>query len=110
MFDFSGFYLSYNCYTGGVYGCDSTAIVLGEMALFLILNGDHQQPLSHIAKNDGLQGCIDYFIDHINEVNRHSEHIKAYSGLELLGQSNIDRIAQCRKRVWLNFAFKYNYN
>jgi len=86
------YYISYNRVDRFIYGSDTTAIVLGQMQLFLILNGDHRKELSIAANNNGQQGCIDYFIAHIEQANHVSEHIKAYSGLELLGQSNIDRI------------------
>lgn len=86
------FYLSYNDRDIGWYGCDTTAIVVGQMQLFLILNGDHRNPLSEVALSEGLQGCIDYFVDHINLANHASEHITMPAGLNLLGIKNVNRI------------------
>jgi hypothetical protein len=101
VFSFSNFYLSYNDRDVGLFGCDTTSIVLGQMQLFLTLNGDHKQALSAIATSDGLQGCIDYFIDNIDQANKRSEHVVAYSGLDLLGQPNINRITQALKDLSL---------
>jgi len=99
---FSGFHLSYNP-SSADYGSDTTAIVMGD-TLFFILNGNHKKVLATIATETGLQGCIDYFINHIELANPLSEHLGvingqeqfgiAKSGLAFLGQANIDRIAQ----------------
>jgi len=86
-------FLSYNDVDGVIYGGETTAIVLGQMQLFLILNGNHCYDLEEASREDGLQGCIDYFIDHINQANKMSEHTGFPNGRELLGQKNIERIA-----------------
>lgn len=69
---FDGFHISLNCYEVG-YDVETTAIVIGNHRLFLILNGNHFQKLIESAKN-GLTGCIDYFHIHKALVNKHSEH------------------------------------
>ncbi|ABQ28941.1 hypothetical protein [Acidiphilium cryptum] len=38
----NGFYVSYNDFDRGIYGGDTTALVLGQMERFFILNGDHR--------------------------------------------------------------------
>lgn len=38
---YNGFYISYNDYDVDIYGSDTTALVLGQMEEFLILNGNH---------------------------------------------------------------------
>ena len=100
---FKDFYLSYNNTDVSFYGSDTTAIVLKERVFFL-LNGDHRQALLTKAKQDGLQGCVDYFIANIALVNKISEHGMVIgispdrfdlleTALEVLGQDNINRIA-----------------
>lgn len=39
------FYISYNNTDRGVYGSDTTAVVVGNMSGFFILNGDHRKDL-----------------------------------------------------------------
>ncbi len=55
----TGYYVSYNNYDRGVYGCDTTAIVIDKTSAFLILNGDHRGPLSGLSLEDACQ----YFHD-----------------------------------------------
>lgn len=38
---YNGFYISYNNHDVDIYGSDTTALVLGQMEEFLILNGNH---------------------------------------------------------------------
>lgn len=105
---FGGFHLSYNPDTRD-YGSVTTAIVIGNHALFFILNGDHRKPLHAAGSIDGLQGCIDYFIDHIAQANFRSDHVGvltgqelfdiAKHGLELLGQPNVDRLSEAVKAL-----------
>lgn len=69
-----GFYISYNNYDINIYGCDTTALVKGQMERFYILNGDHRaqyQPL--IAK--GFDACLKYFCDHWHDVNGLSDKL-----------------------------------
>lgn len=42
---YDGFYISHNSHDTGVYGGETTAIVLGQMQMFFILNGDHEGEL-----------------------------------------------------------------
>jgi hypothetical protein len=108
--EFDGFHLNYNPQRSG-YGTDTTAIVM-ENTLFFVLNGDHMTVLQAVAKEAGLQGCIDYFIENIGQANQYSEHIAvingetryglAESGLKLAGQANIDRIAKAVTAILLS--------
>lgn len=45
------------------YGCETTAVVVGQMERFYILCGDHRQGLSGKSFNE----CLDYLHDHIDE-------------------------------------------
>ncbi|MFK4131955.1 hypothetical protein ACI2KR_06625 [Pseudomonas luteola] len=100
---FGDFSISYNPRSSG-YGCPTTAIVLQER-VFFVLNGNHAEPLCNAANNSGLQGAIDYFIENIAQANAFSEHPMAIglsrdqfglfeTALEVVGQHNINRIAQ----------------
>lgn len=97
--DYTDFVISHNATDVGIYGDETTTIVLGQMQLFLILNGDHRAALQAAADCDGLQGCIDYFIDNVNLANSHSEHIRAFSNRDMLGQDNIQRIEAAVSRL-----------
>lgn len=72
-FHSAGFHISYNPSTAG-YGCVTTAIVIEER-VFFVLNGDHCKALSQAAVAKGLQGCMDYFIEHIADASKMSEHL-----------------------------------
>lgn len=66
---YSGFYISYNNYDLDIYGSDTTALVLGQMQEFFILNGDH------IAEYKKLQGepfskYLEYFYKNGDKINR----------------------------------------
>lgn len=86
------YHISYNAVDTGIYGCDTTAIVLKNESLFLILNGDHRDQLGEITKGAGLQGCIDYFISNVQIANKRSEHLTKFCSANLIGQDNLDRI------------------
>lgn len=100
--NFDRFHISYNNRSSD-YGCPTTALVL-EGRVFLVLNGDHVEPLVDAAERGGLQGCMDLFIERIDQANPLSEHVMAFGlaadpfGLQettinVLGQPAADRIA-----------------
>jgi len=68
--DHNDFYISYNSVDRNIYGSDTTAIVISQGALFLILNGDHRDAMSGKNLND----CINYFVDNIDSASSFSEH------------------------------------
>lgn len=70
--NFGRFHISYNP-SSADYGCDTTALVLDD-TVFLILNGSHQTAMKNAAADGGLPACIDYFVAHIGQANRLSEH------------------------------------
>jgi hypothetical protein len=74
MIDFKDFYISFNDTDIGTYGDDTTAIVIGVMERFYILNGDHSKALNEAAKSGGLQHCLDYFFANVAQANKLSEH------------------------------------
>jgi hypothetical protein len=72
VMDGRGFYVSYNNHDTGIYGTDTTALVLGQMEKFYILCGDHRaqyQPL--IA--DGFDARLSYFKANLKGSHRYSD-------------------------------------
>lgn len=103
-----GFHISHN-YSSAGYGCETTAIVLQNHVHF-VLNGDHREALAKASEEHGLQGCVDYFIDNINQANRISEHLSIAGlredrfnllkmTLEMIGQANVYRITVAAKNL-----------
>lgn len=73
VFPSDTFFISFNNTDTGIYGNVTTALVLGQMERFYILNGDHRQGFKTAAKH-GLPACLDYFNQHLLEANHLSEH------------------------------------
>lgn len=99
--NFSGFHISY-CRYMSHYDSATTALVL-QGRVFFILNGYHADALVDAALQRGIQGCIDIFIERIQQANHCSEHRMAVgvaedifalypTTLNLIGQDNINRI------------------
>lgn len=74
ILDGDGFYVSYNDYDTRTYGCVTTALVLGQMQDFYILNGDHRAAyLPLISK--GFDACLAYFQENIADINKYSQKV-----------------------------------
>jgi hypothetical protein len=69
-----GFYISYNDVDQGIYGSDTTAIVVGQMQRFFILNGDHREGYAPLIQQ-GFDACIAYYEAHISESNKFSDKL-----------------------------------
>lgn len=69
---YNGFYISYNSYDVEIYGDVTTALVLGQMQKFYILNGDHRKEFKNIIK-DGFEKCMEYFKENIALINKYSD-------------------------------------
>lgn len=65
------FYISYNNRDRRIYGCDTTAIVVGNSCNFYILDGDHREQLA----GKTLQECLDYFKENAALHNKYSEQL-----------------------------------
>lgn len=76
-----GFYVSYNDVDTHWYGCDTTALVLGEMEHFYILNGDHTKQYQRLIPQ-GLESCLEYFKNNKDIMNKYSEEIVEKEGEE----------------------------
>ncbi len=102
------FHISYLRYSPA-YGCKTTAIVLDER-VFLVLKGDHTNQLIPVTEKAGIQGCVDYFIKHLDEAHLASEHLMAVGIQEdqfnlmptmiaIFGQDSVDRIAAAARAL-----------
>mgnify|MGYP003626343813 CR=1 FL=1 len=72
--DGDNFYVSFNDYDHGIYGGDTTALVLGQMQHFYILNGDHRAAYAELIPQ-GIDACLSYFKANIADINKRSETI-----------------------------------
>ncbi len=75
----SHWYISYNNRVWD-YGCDTTALVLGQMEYFLILNGDHREEFNkiielHCLGQSRLKRCLDYVRNNKDKLNPQSDPI-----------------------------------
>ena len=75
-----GFHISHNARDVRIYGGVTTALVLNNGAAFYILNGDHRDGYAHLIPQ-GLDACLAYFRQHINQMNKFSETPQATHGL-----------------------------
>ena len=71
IIDRGEFYVSYNNYDRSIYGCDTTALVVGQMGRFFILNGNHEDALKDLSFSDALG----YVIDNADKLNKMSDNL-----------------------------------
>ena len=67
-----GFCVSYNDTDVGLYGDDTTALVLGQGEAFFILVGDHRSAYADLL-TQGFDACLRYFIAHVGQAHRFSD-------------------------------------
>lgn len=74
--EYDGFYISHNSSAAGkeIYGSETTALVLGQMEKFFVLNDNHCTPLEKLAK-ESLDDCINYVRKNKNKLNELSDKI-----------------------------------
>lgn len=72
--DGDGFYVSYNNHDIGLYGCDTTALVVGQMERFYILKGDHRDRYAPLLAQ-GFDVCLSYYKQHIAESHPYSDKL-----------------------------------
>jgi len=103
--DHEGYHVSYNP-SPRDYGCDTTALVLGDHAIFLILKGNHYDALNQAPS---MQAAVDYFIDHADLAHDYGDHkhlrnynhpfsVPKHADI-LLGADNIERILNATATV-----------
>ncbi|PGK51869.1 hypothetical protein CN918_29190 [Priestia megaterium] len=73
---YDGFYISYNARDVAIYGSKTTALVLGQMQKFYILNGDHRKQYAELI-NQGFHKCLSYYKDNIHNANKNSESLSS---------------------------------
>jgi hypothetical protein len=74
--NFDGFFVSLNTSDHHIYGCTTTALVVGQMKGFYILNGDHLEKYKQANSDGGISSCVQYFKDNLSLINKNSEKIQ----------------------------------
>lgn len=74
--DHGKYYISYNARDCGIYGGETTALVIGQMEKFYILMGDHRTDYARLA-HLGLDACLDYFRSNMNHAHKFSDRLTA---------------------------------
>lgn len=69
-----GFYVSYNDHDTAIYGSDTTALVVGQMQAFYILDGDHRAQYAPLIPK-GFEACLDYYRANLGLVNSRSDKL-----------------------------------
>lgn len=69
---YEGFYVSYNNCDIAEYGDVTTALVLGQMQRFYILNGNHLDAYKQLI-DKGFGACYEYFMQHESQINTLSD-------------------------------------
>lgn len=80
--EYKDFYISYNVTDYMVYGAITTALVIGQMEIFYILEGDHREAYKEIG-ND-LEKCIEYFAQNSDKIAKYSDRIGEPTAAELV--------------------------
>ena len=71
---YAGFHISWNCeYVETAIWMETPGRARGK---YYILNGNHATALREIADVSGLDGCLKYFRENIDQVSHHSEHVE----------------------------------
>lgn len=68
------FYVSLNTVDVSIYGCETTALVVGQMEKFYILNGNHLSQYKALIAN-GFNECFDYFVKNLDKINKRSDKL-----------------------------------
>jgi len=66
------FYVSFK-YEDSYYGSKTTALVVGQMQRFFILNGDFRKEYSELIPQ-GFEKCYEFFKNNIEHRNKHNHH------------------------------------
>lgn len=75
-------YVSYNFADRSIYGSDTTAIVIGQMQRFYILNGNHVQAL----KGKDFNQCIEYFLSNSHLHNSRGDKYNQEDALKVIAE------------------------
>lgn len=67
---YNGFYISFNTRDINIYGDCTTALVLGQMERFFILNGNHCEEYKQC---NSFYECINYYKKNIAYNNKYSD-------------------------------------
>jgi hypothetical protein len=69
---FVGYHISYDP-RSSAYGCETTALVLND-DVFFVLRGCHQAEMKAASLAGGLDACMDFFVQHLEQAHAFSEH------------------------------------
>ncbi len=90
------FYVSYLSYSSD-YGSDTTALVVGQMQRFFILNGDFRKQYTELIPL-GFKACYDFFKENLEHRNaKNCDKIEPLEDLEKLMQVYQEFLIQTRK-------------
>jgi hypothetical protein len=78
--NFKDHYISYNWKDTYIYGQDTTAIVIGQMQRFYILNGNHFENLKEL----NTQEAFDYFLKNQELINEKSNKFDIDDALKVI--------------------------
>jgi hypothetical protein len=70
--DGAGFYVSHNDHDTAIYGCETTALVLGQMERFYLLKGDHRRQYAERLAL-GFEACLDYYRANLADAHSFSD-------------------------------------
>ena len=76
-------YISYNSHDRRIYGGVTTALVLGQMEVFLVLQGDHRKQFQELINNEQplgttkLERCLNYVRSNPDQIHPYSQNIFA---------------------------------
>jgi hypothetical protein len=71
VLDAGMFYVSVNYRDSAIYGDVTTALVVGQMQSFYILNGDHARQYAELVPQ-GFDACMNYFLANSDKISRFS--------------------------------------
>ncbi len=69
-----GFYVSFNDGDVASYGCETTALVVGQMEAFYVLCGDHREAFARLV-TAGLEACKSYVRENKAVMHRFSDQL-----------------------------------
>jgi hypothetical protein len=78
--NFKDHYVSFNWRDTDIYGQETTAIVIGQMQRFYILNGNHFENLKEL----NTQEAFDYFLNNQKHVNAKSNKFDLDDALKVI--------------------------
>lgn len=89
VLDQGGYHISHEG-SSGAYGCPTTALVFRN-TLFFVLEGDHREGYAQAVDDNGKQGAFEYFVEHIHQAHKYSEHTSVDNDPDRFGLGRVAR-------------------